>query len=464
MIIAELRLRVLSLPCTISIVSIIAANSFASSIHPSSIHVVNPVVLAGMAGMESAPELDSSELLRRVRETYRSGPVADRVEMSAAVLGDIGSKPPRALRSVVTAMLDASGQQPSMKLELSDLVLHAQGHKLIGVNRLEQRTCAVVELSGLTLEGLADHLPPIPLPQVAFAFGKENAELFKGMGAIAWNAPARALAGTAVIYSMSGTHKTGTIDLKVDGSTWRLMQVNAQFSRPSGKTQVTLDVSVVDAGESAKWPLDIAGREQVSTLAQLRARTGEIKSGQKLPNLTANAEGFASWSIVDAFAENRRKTAAGERPADAMLLLLFRANDDEVKSEALLKDAQAGQHAMATVLQELRRQSADDTAAPSVLCEAIAVFEIVKFERERPAAITKTWADASADLPARQLHWSLSANATIDRISPNAGAVIVVILPDLSLAGIVPLDGRSADAAAIATDTLNVIRGTLKKP
>ena len=141
-----------------------------------------------------------------------------------------------------------------------------------------------------------------------------------------------------------------------------------------------------------------------------------------------------------------------------------RATDDRVKSEALLKDSKAGQLAMDMAVKNLRRQRLDDAAASNVLCEAIAVFELAKFERERPATLAKTWAETSANLPAKTLHWSLSANTTIDRISPNAGAVMVVILPDLSLGGIVPLDGRSADAAAISTDLLNIIRGAVQKP
>lgn len=444
--VAELPLAVLSILC------IIAASQFL----PPALFV-QPVPAASVKG-----EVDSIGLLQLVRDSYRSGPVVERVELSAALVQDAGAKPPHALRSVVTASLNAAGDKPSLKLELSDLVLHAQGNELTAINRLEQRTYAAIELKSLTLEGLAEHLPPVPLPQIAFAFGNDKAELFKGIGEIAWGAPTAAAAANFKIYSISGTHKSGTIDMKINGATWRLMQLSAQFTRAGARTQVTLDVTPVEPGVPANWVIDVANREKVTTLAQLRSRSGEVKAGQKIPNLTANTAGFEGWSVVDGFAENRRRIDAGERRADAMVLLLFRATDDRVKSEAVLKDSKAGQLAMDMVLKDLRRQRLDDPGVSSVLCEAIAVFELQKFERERPAALAKTWVENGADLPAKVLHWSLSANTTIDRISPNAGAVIAVILPDLSLAGIVPLDGRSADAAAISTDLLNIIRGAVQ--
>lgn len=448
MVAAELRLLVLPILC------IIAASQF-----------LPPVLFVQPAPAEAVKgEVDSMDLLQRVRESYRSGPVVERVQLSAALVQDAGARPPHALRSVVTASLDAAGDKPSLKLELSDLVLHAQGNLLTAINRLEQRIYAAIELKSLTLEGLAEHLPPVPLPQIAFAFGNEKAELFKGIGEITWGVPAAAAAGNFKVYSIAGTHKSGTIEMKINGATWRLMQLNAQFTRAGAKTQVTLEVTPVDPGLPANWVIDVANRDKVSTLAQLRSRSGEIKAGQKIPNLTANTAGFEGWSVVDGFAENRRVIAADERPADAMVLLLFRATDDRVKSEALLKDSKAGQLAMDMTVKNLRRQRLDDAGASNVLCEAIAVFELTKFERERPAALAKSWAETSVNLPAKTLHWSLSANTTIDRISPNAGAVMVVILPDLSLAGIVPLDGRSADAAAISTDLLNIIRGAVQKP
>ena len=63
--------------------------------------------------------------------------MADAAEMSDAASGAPALRT-HALRSVVTARLNALAAKPSMKLELSDLLVFAQGQELIGINRLEQ--------------------------------------------------------------------------------------------------------------------------------------------------------------------------------------------------------------------------------------------------------------------------------------------------------------------------------------
>jgi hypothetical protein len=53
--------------------------------------------------------------------------------------------------------------------------------------------------------------------------------------------------------------------------------------------------------------------------------------------------------------------------------------------------------------------------------------------------------------------WAPTPERTIDRFAPGAASVCVVIRADNSLAGIILLDGRSADGAGIRADLRRVI-------
>jgi hypothetical protein len=206
------------------------------------------------------------------------------------------------------------------------------------------------------------------------------------------------------------------------------------------------------------WRLDTKGRDVVGSLAMLKPREGATRAGQKLSNIAGNSVGYGAWSLVEAFAADRAKADAGGA-AGAMMLILFRDNEDPIRAAATLADVGAARAAAGQATAMLR----NEPAGPMVtLCEAMVVFG-KKYEPERPAQLQLEWGRSGPELPAKDLRWSVSAASTIDRIAPAASCIGVVVLPDLTLVGTVTLEGRSADPGAIAIDWATLVKAGTKK-
>ena len=413
-------------------------------------------VMAQPASPRETATIDAATLLKNIQDAYRAGPVADKVEMSASAKN--AGKNGHVITTVVTARLDATDPTPSLRIEFSELILHATQQRLEAINRNEDHTYASIELKGLTQPAIEEHLPPIPLPQVAFAFGNPDSGLFKGIGKVEWEAPVLTTAGNSRVFRLNGKHGAGTITLMVDGSTWRLMQVRAEIQRPGGMTELLLKITQVDAGTPDSWKLDTKGRDVVGSLAMLKPREGATRAGQKLANIAGNSVGYGAWSLVDAFAADRARSQAGGG-AGAMMLILFRDNEDPIRGAATLADVKAARTAAGQAMAMLRAEPG--TPVPT-LCEAMVVFGR-KYEPERPNQLQQEWSKAGAELPAKDLRWSVSAASTIDRVAPAANCIGVVVLSDLTLVGTVTLEGRSGDPAAIATDWATLVKAGTKK-
>lgn len=124
----------------------------------------------------------------------------------------------------------------------------------------------------LTPAVLGTFMPPVPLPQLAFACGdpaqQKNPTPYT-LG-VTWD---RAVADTSArpaIVTITGTCPSGDVTLVSDIHTGRILRLAAAIRDRTGESTLELTCKAIDPGDPAAWHVKTEGRELVPGVADLR--------------------------------------------------------------------------------------------------------------------------------------------------------------------------------------------------
>ncbi|MBX3389348.1 MAG: hypothetical protein KF691_07820 [Phycisphaeraceae bacterium] len=232
-------------------------------------------------------------------QVYRSGPIAENVQVR--VRDDRG----RERRSDVLVKIDASETSENgplkARVELGDLAISLEGHKMLATHRLEKNRYAEFTLSdGPLLESLTTVMPALVLPQLALADpGTDRLEdlgVLPGRTAVVWQPGAVDRPTGKMMYA--GTAGDTTFRLLVDRNSGRISSL--QVASASGPIRnIDLTARSLPAGDSQTWPIEIVGRQRVDALADLIAEADQVRVGERFPaTMTLMSTGLSPWTEV----------------------------------------------------------------------------------------------------------------------------------------------------------------------
>lgn len=347
----------------------------------------------------------------------------------------------------------APNRPKAVLLELGALRVYLAAGKLTAINTsVADKLYTHAYAEPLTVARLAELLPPLPIPQLAFA---ADADLqlrapLPQLTDIAWEKGIWDDLAHPPMVTMKGSGASGNVELQVGVQSRRLLKLTATIRRAGSEGTFDLTCRAIDPGDSSKWVIPSEGRQAVPSLIDLKPSAkplAALELGQPVPNITFSRFDMTGWQL--------HETLDAAKPG---LLILFRGGPDHQKADAVLRDARAG-------LTVLRAMHAPDGSQPRSAA-AIAI-ELGDFTQDRWKEARLAWSSppdpAVASPPtavgADDLMWSSSAAQSIDRFSTTAAAAIVVIRPDRTLAAVISLDGRSEKQDEVAAELRRALFG-----
>lgn len=247
-------------------------------------------------GPEPAEAVAEHVPFEKTVRAYRTGPIAENVQIR--VKDDRG----RERRSDILVKVDASrdgGRGPLLaRIELGDLAVSIDGDRVLATHRLERNRFAEFTLAhGALLETLQAIMPALTLPQLVLA--DRATDRIDDLGMFANHTPVRWETGVIdrptgkMMYA--GVSGETTFRMLVDRSTGRLSAL--QVSSPSGAIRnIDLTARAVSPGSLDTWPVEVAGRKRVDSLADLVAESEQVRVGEQFPpTLSLRSTGLAPW-------------------------------------------------------------------------------------------------------------------------------------------------------------------------
>ncbi|HRJ50268.1 MAG TPA: hypothetical protein PKU91_07030, partial [Phycisphaerales bacterium] len=315
--------------------------------------------VADQPAAEVAPPVPAPDVAwRRVAESYRTGPVGERVRIGvmtarpsrpmpddpdAAAIeeflrrGGPGGEEQRGVvflriadPAAVAAARDGLGE-PSLPmavtspvralltgrvvlLEMGDLRVHAEPGRLMIARRSVPGGVVLRTLDGpITIDHLREVMPPIMLPQLALALGTEdgNEPLVPGLPPVEWETSQRIRESGRPRLVIRGRGGSAAGDWRVeaviDEATHRLSRVVLTGPAPgsgAGPAGVEWFISPIDPGDPASWRIDTAGRIAVDSIDKLRSappapavdHSARVQAGERLPPLHLYNAGTEAWA------------------------------------------------------------------------------------------------------------------------------------------------------------------------
>lgn len=363
-------------------------------------------------------EFESAEaLIREVRSTYTSQPFTERVEVRIITptmkdrTSDVVIKVETTTESGVTRSYVKLGRQ---------LTLWTSGATVRAVSSSNASSYFEAVLDQpLTATSLASILPPVPVPQLMWAFGCDAC--LGAVGDVRWQTITRQ--DVSGVFEMTGSGLHGPIRASFDARTLRLKEMDASLGE--GVT-MQLRCTQVEYSPDGEWDQDVSSRRPVTTLKELRPREPDVRVGTKLPALGLMTASLEAWQMSDAFVTPPGATTS------AAVLVIFR---NSAEGMALGAESIATAEHAAKALEQRRILGEKDLPAVSV--RPIAMVEVgeVGSQSVRDAAA------ALGPLGAK-LVWSSGGQAMISRFSESAPAVVVVIDRDQTVLASIPCDGE----------------------
>lgn len=180
-----------------------------------------------------------------------------------------------------------TGPHPrSVKLELGQLRIHIADGKLTAINTSAPDKFYQRSYHGpITPARIAELLPPLLLPHLAITNSDDPRlasplELLRGT---TWS-DAHVDEGTRPLTTtIQGTSPGGSISLTALVSTVRLTKATATVKRPDTEMQVEFTFRPADPGEPAGWVIQTEGKQQVSSLTDLRTTPKPLTMPQTSP-------------------------------------------------------------------------------------------------------------------------------------------------------------------------------------
>lgn len=369
---------------------------------------------------EAEPDIDPGLFMEALRESYRARAAAERIIVAVSGPSDT------IRRSIVLRIEPGAPDDPGprqARIDLGDLRVWATADRMVCEHAGDPTRYFEAPLPGHVTPGaLAEVLPPIPVPQLALATTdlEATSNLFDHARDIRWRSLSRARRGGEEVAILEGDAELGAITLISTFHDLRLRSI--RLAAEAGTLELT--IREIEGGSPETWPIATEGRVRIDTLRALRTAPGPIPIGAPLPDL-------------------RVRTRLGEEsiPLDGLLgdaptcLIVHRVPVDAGIAEAIEQDARAA----------LSACRATAGARPVIL----SAVELAAGTPERVGTLLERWREWGGEAP---IAWHDSPALTIGRLAPGRDACIAVIDGGRRLVGIISLDGRAADDAAIAQE------------
>ncbi|CAG0999877.1 hypothetical protein PHYC_02804 [Phycisphaerales bacterium] len=404
-----------------------------------------PLVAALFGLLASAPHViaqapEPAAAFQRILDAYRAKPVAQTA--SIRVIAPEGRE--RISRVEVLTEPSPTSRRIALRLGRS-LQVEASDRELRGVSPRNPTAACVLPLTGpLTDESLRAVLPPIPVPNIAWALGgevvgegaREGEFLVPPVGWVRLDSvePRPGMGHIA----LRGSNPLGPVEIVVDESTHMLVRLTGTLSGPA--LRVELAFRGADPG-SKSWAVEIEGRERVPSLSDLKPLPAEVQPGAQVGSLSLMGTDLSPWLLADTMREQAAiPTEAGEGPILGALVV-YRSSAPGAEDAAFQACGSLRSHKKFLD----RKRLTADPATPRLFIRPVAVFELPEFSPGAARELAARWA-GTGDTPV----WTSAGQALIDRFDRGAiGAVIIVDLEGVLLGAATLEAGPQAGDAAL---------------
>jgi hypothetical protein len=390
----------------------------------------------------------AQESVDALADRLRSTPWAAQVELRSAVDGF-------AVPGARTLDVSFDPQGPRVQLRMRDLTVLVSRDQLIAWNPLNASVVHTVPAAGTGVaELIASTLPPLVMPPLSVALGSDLDD-----PVLVGAASGFRLEWTRVAGGWSG--ESTDAGLRVDWTDAVAQPLPARVVVSiAGAHPIRHVLRFRDIEPSFAAPPALTARAQVRTLAELAGRVGDVAEGQLLPPVsfatidpeTADA---ATWSVGRVFTDTDREPAA-------LVLLVVR----HAAHASFRETAQAGIGVVTELRRELARRSVragrPAEAFPGVIARPVLALHTKAFDRRELAAFAEAWGPLTrqpgfdrAESASPDALWAPPA-ALLDRVAPDASAVILVVSAQKRLVALRSFD-RAGPESRLAQDLADVI-------
>lgn len=354
------------------------------------------------SGTASAASIDPDIAIESLADAYSKSPVDERVDIRVTIADSSREE------SIGVQMLPDS----NYALELGDITLWTEKDRFLAVHRLNAGAYfSAKRPDGRAQWGVLESLlPPLCVPQLALVHGLE-----KGFSAptgftrnIVWKSCEVDETVSPPVVRLHGEGDGNLVDLVADQHLSRILRFVVRIE--ARRTKIDMTFTRQPAGlDAPKLGVDLAGRTQVESIAELAPVSGDVRVGMKLPDLVLQSVDTASVNVL----------------SGPCVLVMFRSSAELPAPwvEAAHRHAKSRSYAC---------------VAPVVV---FTLGEAAKQFKEKLDA----WSLALAPDAVR---YSLSPATTVDRFAPGSAGVLVVIDGAMTVKAIVALSAEDADTAA----------------
>lgn len=449
--------------------------TFLDSLNSRAWVVAASVAAGASASVALADPPSPADAIRELQKTYRTTETCERVQVEVKFPAPGGAPGTRTARSAIVVRLQpvaqamkyegaadagAPGQPPvavhaaraigTVSLDLGAIRVWASEGKLVAVHDRNPGTYVESPVDEvLSPVAIGTVIPPVILPALELASTPEDAacnRFWPYARDIVWQSvevdPRQAGRRT-----IRGTCVGGTVVLTTQGQRLRSLSID----QPERRTTLTLTFSPASPCDVAKSAIDVAGRERVKTMEDLRPRSGVLRVGTRLPQMPitqAGPGGAQGWDLGGLMQPPASVMAHGVGPAEHVVLVLMRSAPAGGSGAAAAKKFDGD--ALAPLLAEMRLEAfkaripaaggLDGDKAPGALIARFGYAPVLVMSSPTPEEIVARMKSA-AERWGPDVLWTTDARATIDMFAPGADAACVIIDSNFILRAVVPVEG-----------------------
>lgn len=418
---------------------------------PSETIITDPVPTQSVQDSSSI-EVDPIEFARRLRDRYRCCDIHETYEIEVAQAGA------DSVRAVVAVRSESDTHGRRILVEFGPFSLLAESSRIALTHRFNRKAVLVAE-GRPAIQMLGEVMPPIPIPQLPLLLqsSREDSAFFdefNGLGP--WFeglTVLRVRSASETIVAECQIRDGNRISIEVD-SQYRIRRIQCDISIAEQSGKFILRSAASEAAAIPTWDGFVGEREVVATVGDLKALPGEIKVGDRLPELGVLTEHLQHWSFDETVAG-----ALALAPASRQFVVMVLY---DCSSDASRADAVVAYDAVREASRRARRAAALGTGPmvrmTPVLAGTVAIRSLstdeLRVEQERWPAVSDS--ELLEVTPA--FVWVPAGADPISRFAPDARCVTVLVDGQRRIVAVLPFDAQSQDVEAFTIDVLDVVK------